>query len=33
MILARVTGRLYSTIHHPTMNHKKILLLERSHQD
>ena len=29
MILARVAGRLYSTIHHPTMAEKKILLLDR----
>ncbi len=29
MILARVTGRLYSTIHHGSMNGKTILLLDR----
>jgi microcompartment protein CcmK/EutM len=29
MILARVTGRLYSTIHHPAMAKKKILILDR----
>jgi len=29
MILARVAGRLHSTIHHPAMAGKKILLLDR----
>jgi microcompartment protein CcmK/EutM len=29
MILARVAGRIYSTIHHPSMAKKKILLLDR----
>ena len=29
MILARVVGRLYSTIHHPSMAHKRILVLDR----
>lgn len=29
MILARVAGRLYSTIHHPIMARKKILILDR----
>jgi microcompartment protein CcmK/EutM len=29
MILARVVGRLYSTIHHPSMGHKTILMLDR----
>ena len=29
MILARVVGRLYSTIHHPSMGHKTILVLDR----
>jgi ethanolamine utilization protein EutN len=29
MILARVAGRLYSTIHHPSMAHKTILVLDR----
>lgn len=29
MILARVTGRIYSTIHHGSMNDKKILVLDR----
>jgi ethanolamine utilization protein EutN len=29
MILARVVGRLYSTIHHPSMAHKTILVLDR----
>jgi ethanolamine utilization protein EutN len=29
MILARVVGRLFSTIHHPSMGHKTILVLDR----
>ena len=29
MILARVTGCLYSTIHHPAMSGRKILLCDR----
>jgi ethanolamine utilization protein EutN len=29
MILARVVGHLYSTIHHPSMGHKTILVLDR----
>ena len=29
MILARVAGRIYSTIHHPSMAKQKILLLDR----
>ena len=29
MILARVTGRIYSTIHHPIIANKKILILDR----
>lgn len=33
MILARVTGRLYSTIHHPAMAMKKILILDRLKAD
>ncbi|MBM3287088.1 MAG: hypothetical protein FJY88_07020 [Candidatus Eisenbacteria bacterium] len=33
MILARVVGRLYSTIHHPSMANKKILILDRLKAD
>ncbi len=29
MIIGRVTGCLYSTIHHPSMAHKKILVIDR----
>ena len=29
MILARVVGRLYSTIHHPSMGRRTILVLDR----
>jgi ethanolamine utilization protein EutN len=29
MILARVVGRIFSTIHHPSMGHKTILVLDR----
>jgi microcompartment protein CcmK/EutM len=33
VILGRVTGRLYSTVHHPTMAGKKILVLDRLDAD
>ena len=33
MILARVVGRLYSTIHHPSMAHRTILILDRLNPD
>lgn len=33
MILARVVGRLYSTIHHPAMGGRKILICDRLHPD
>jgi ethanolamine utilization protein EutN len=29
MILGRVAGRLHSTIHHPSMDHRKILIVDR----
>lgn len=29
MILARVTGRMVSTIHHPSMNGRKLLILDK----
>jgi microcompartment protein CcmK/EutM len=33
MILARVVGRLYSTIHHPAMSGRKILICDRLRPD
>jgi microcompartment protein CcmK/EutM len=33
MILARVAGRLYSTIHHPSMAQRIILVLDRLKAD
>ena len=33
MFLARVAGRLTSTIHHPAVAGRKILLLDRLHAD
>ncbi len=33
MILARVRGRLVSTIHHPALAGRKLLILERLGQD
>jgi microcompartment protein CcmK/EutM len=33
MILARVAGRLVSTIHHPSMDGRKLLVLDRLDRD
>ena len=33
MILGRVTGNVVSTIHHPVVNGRKLLLIERLDQD
>jgi len=33
MILARVTGSLVSTIHHPSMNGRTLLVLDKLDQD
>lgn len=33
MILARITGNVVSTIHHPVVDGKKLLLAERLDQD